>query len=682
MSSDFEPSFRDAAAYRAVGRSLWSALWGAALLGVLAAAAVWWLYQTGRDAGRQAAAQAAAHTEISACRQALTAVDAAWRIGMATGDESAFATGREALAALQLKTRLLGDFNFPGDDVEKMKAAVAAYAPALDKLAELNRGQKQSAADALLPAVAAISADLDDIRAASAGAGRDSVVADIDAFYPVWRQIAGGTTSAALFTASGEAHPLAVDWTALQTQFQAVADQMRSQAYKDRAAGMMTRLTELAAAATGFVENQQQVAELKQQSFTEQAGIIQNALGALAAAVKPSSQGVPTTLPAIAMGLILVAWLVLFGTVHRFRRELNEALGAVTDAGARVVGGERDLSWPAIERGDQLGRLAQMCGDLDRVLIDQERRLREQHERVIGELQDQSEAQADNEMQLARELSRYQAVLAQKEAMVGFLNQSADQLKQAGAQFAFLSDRIPAVVAETHGAAEESRGGTAEVAEHAHRLNDMLAIVAERMQSAAQVADESSHSADSIEGLIADLSDSALGIDSVIELIEKIVGATRLLSLNASIEAARTGDAGRGFSVIAAEIKSLSDKTAEATEEIRDKINRIKDATRTVTDAVGGITSVIHDLENIIGEIGTTVATQRDSVAAVGDASQVADSGMQRATHAVTELQALAEQLQAGIAAIENVAENVGRQARLLELNETEQEPAMVGSPA
>ncbi len=681
MSSDFEPSFRDAAAYQAVGRTLWAALMVAAILAAAAAAATWWLYQSNQAVGRQAAAQAAAQAEISACRQALAAVDAGWRIGLATGDETAFAAGREALVVLEQKTRLLGDFAFPGDEVDTLKGVVPQFATSLDALADLGRRQKQSAADALLPAVVSISADLDDIRSASAGAGREAVVAEIDAFLPTWRQIASGTGSPALFTASRETHPLAVDWAALQAQFQAVADQMRSQTYKDRAAGMVARLAELATAAATFTENHQQVATLRQQSFAEHAGAIQNSLDALAAAVKPSAATASLTLPGIAVGLILAAWLVMFVAAHRFRRELNNALHHIAEAGARVVGGERDLIWPQTERGDQLGRLALVCGDLDRVLIGQERRLREEHEMAISALQDQSESQADNEMQLARELSRYQAVLAEKEAMVGFLQASAQKLRQAGSQFAFLSERIPAVVAETHGAAEESRGGTAEVVEHAHRLNDMLAIVAERMQSATEVADESAHNADSIEGLIADLSDSALGIDSVIELIEKIVGATRLLSLNASIEAARTGDAGRGFSVIAAEIKSLSDKTAEATEEIRDKINRIKDATRTVTDAVGGITSVIHDLEGIIGEIGTTVAAQRDSVAAVADASQVADSGMQRATEAVGELHALAEQLQTGIGAVEAVAEDVGRQVTLLEISETEQVAATAGTP-
>lgn len=681
MSSDFEPSFRDAATYQAVGRTLWATLMLAAILASGAAAATWWLYQSSQAAGHQSAALAAAQSEISTCHQALAAVDAGWRIGLATGDESAFASGREALVTLEQKSRLLGDFAFAGDDVEKIKAAVPLYATGLDALAELGRRQKQSAADALLPAVASINADLDDIRSASAGAGRDDVVADIDAFLPTWRTIAAGTTSPALFSAMGDDHPLAVDWAALQAQFQAVAGQMRSQAYKDRAAGMVTRLAELATAAATFMENHQQVVTLKQQSFTEHPGTIKSGLDALAAAVKPSTAGAPVTLPVLIVSLILATWLMMVGAVFRFRRELNSALHGLAEAGARVVGGERDLIWPLTERVDQLGRIAQVCADLDQVLIHQERRLREDHETALAALQDQSEAQADNQVQLAHELSRYQAVLAEKEAMVGFLKTSSQKLQQAGAQFAFLSERIPAVVAETHGAAEESRGGTAEVGEHAHRLNDMLAIVAERMQSAAQVADESSHNADSIEGLIADLSDSALGIDSVIELIEKIVGATRLLSLNASIEAARTGDAGRGFSVIAAEIKSLSDKTAEATEEIRDKINRIKDATRTVTDAVGGITSVIHDLEGIIGEIGTTVAAQRDSVGAVSDASQVADSGMQRATDAVTELQALAEQLQAGIGALEGVAEEVGRQATLLEMSETEQSAAPVGSP-
>ncbi|MGY8632784.1 methyl-accepting chemotaxis protein [Bradyrhizobium sp. 14AA] len=88
---------------------------------------------------------------------------------------------------------------------------------------------------------------------------------------------------------------------------------------------------------------------------------------------------------------------------------------------------------------------------------------------------------------------------------------------------------------------------------------------------------------------MASLAAVAERIGSVIQLIATIARQTNLLALNSTIEAARAGDLGRGFAIVAQEVKSLAAETAQATVEISDQIGGIQAAT---SEAVGEITEI------------------------------------------------------------------------------------------
>jgi len=102
------------------------------------------------------------------------------------------------------------------------------------------------------------------------------------------------------------------------------------------------------------------------------------------------------------------------------------------------------------------------------------------------------------------------------------------------------------------------------------------------------------------------LSRAAQRIGDVVKLITAIANQTNLLALNATIEAARAGEAGRGFAIVASEVKSLSNQTAKATEEIgaqiagmqiatQDNVETIKQISKTIGDvSVSGTTSLVR----------------------------------------------------------------------------------------
>jgi methyl-accepting chemotaxis protein len=109
---------------------------------------------------------------------------------------------------------------------------------------------------------------------------------------------------------------------------------------------------------------------------------------------------------------------------------------------------------------------------------------------------------------------------------------------------------------------------------------------------------------------IAALGDAAQKIGNVVKLIQHIAGQIKLLALNATIEAARAGAAGHGFSVVAAEVKSLSVQSAAAAEDIARQIGTVQLSTHNAIDSIRAITKQVQDINIFSSEAAASVEQQ------------------------------------------------------------------------
>src|SRR5207253_7822042 len=109
---------------------------------------------------------------------------------------------------------------------------------------------------------------------------------------------------------------------------------------------------------------------------------------------------------------------------------------------------------------------------------------------------------------------------------------------------------------------------------------------------------------------INELSQAAGRIGDVVKLITAIAEQTNLLALNATIEAARAGEAGRGFAVVASEVKQLASQTAKATEEISAQIAGMQTATQDSVAAIKEIGGTIGRISDIASTIAAAVEEQ------------------------------------------------------------------------
>ncbi|WP_073955260.1 globin-coupled sensor protein [Thalassospira sp. TSL5-1] len=150
-------------------------------------------------------------------------------------------------------------------------------------------------------------------------------------------------------------------------------------------------------------------------------------------------------------------------------------------------------------------------------------------------------------------------------------------------------------------------------------------------------------------GILAEASER---IGEIVQSIEDIASQTNLLALNATIEAARAGEAGKGFAVVAGEVKSLSQQTARATEEIRQRIGNLQEEMRHIVDAMARGTDAVTNGQQIIGEVSTRIED-------IGDKMADSTRRIEDISHILAEQTRSADAVQSGIA---NIADQTGSQ--------------------
>ncbi|WP_277923352.1 methyl-accepting chemotaxis protein [Sphingomonas sp. CARO-RG-8B-R24-01] len=190
--------------------------------------------------------------------------------------------------------------------------------------------------------------------------------------------------------------------------------------------------------------------------------------------------------------------------------------------------------------------------------------------------------------------------------------------------------KIAFMTAEIATAAEQSAAAMSDAARTAAGLISAIDEVRSEFKLAHAATVLAADEAARTEAISRDLSLHAEEIASIVTLIRDIARRTQLLSLNATIEAARAGDAGKGFSIVAQEVKSLANQTAQATDSIAAKIDAVQTSTRAAVSANESIRTGVAGVIECAIRLRSTFAEQSEKVtiitAAVDETAMTAKS--------------------------------------------------------
>jgi methyl-accepting chemotaxis protein len=251
----------------------------------------------------------------------------------------------------------------------------------------------------------------------------------------------------------------------------------------------------------------------------------------------------------------------------------------------------------------------------------------------VGILATALNTMADNLKKMFADILKGVETLASSSTELSAISQQmasgAEQTAGNSNQVAAASEQMNANMNSVAAASEQASTNVQMVAAAAEQMSATINEITGNTAKGHTITDQAVHQAKSVSSRVADLGRAASEVGKVTETINEISEQTNLLALNATIEAARAGEAGKGFAVVANEIKELAKQTAEATHDIRLKIDGIQGSTEGAVTEIKQIEAVIVDINSIVSSIAAALEEQSTSTQEIAGNINQAARGIQ-----------------------------------------------------
>ncbi len=281
----------------------------------------------------------------------------------------------------------------------------------------------------------------------------------------------------------------------------------------------------------------------------------------------------------------------------------------------------------------------------------------------IGELNEAINTLIDSNQHLFKNISekstKLNATSLELVSLFELLSNNAEKMNQKSNTVAAASEQMSKSISSAATTMEESSSNMKMVASATETMSSTIGDIAQHSGKATSIAGEAVSQARNASGSVEELSIAAQDIGKFTETITDISKQINLLALNATIEAARAGEAGKGFAVVANEIKELARQTAEATQEIKGKIDSIQGSTASTITEIKEITDVINNVNDIVSTIASIVDAQSETTEDIANNVAQASQGFDNVSKVVMESSTVSRAITDDISEANKAAEEI-----------------------
>ena len=378
----------------------------------------------------------------------------------------------------------------------------------------------------------------------------------------------------------------------------------------------------------------------------------------------------------LVVAAVLIAVLLTLLLVRNTLRQLGKDPGELNTLAHRVVDGDYNV--------DDGGKKVGVYG----AIVEMVNALKTHIENARRESENAKEqsAKAQEAMQQAEAASR--EAQSKAEAMLA----AADKLEQVGSVVSSASTQLSAQIEQSDRGAAESASRLSEAATAMNEMNATVQEVArnagsasaasaetrEKAEAGAQVVEKAVHSIEEVHQMSLDLKEDmtqlnehAQDITRIMGVISDIADQTNLLALNAAIEAARAGEAGRGFAVVADEVRKLAEKTMTSTQDVGNAIKAIQESTAKSMTGMDNAVERISEANELasqsgaaLQEIVATVEITADQVNAIATASEEQSSASEEINQSIVQVNDMSKQTAEAMAEAAKAVSDLAAQAQ------------------
>ena len=349
--------------------------------------------------------------------------------------------------------------------------------------------------------------------------------------------------------------------------------------------------------------------------------------------------------------LLGTAWAFVLG------KGISRPMTTMCRAMRELANGNFDVVLPGLGRKDELGEMAAAVEEFKlRAIAKAER------DAAAQDAQNRANSAA-RRTELIRFADEFETAVG---AIVSNVSASAVQLETAAGTLTRTAETTQSLSSQVASTSEVASTSIQSVASATEELSASVNEIGRRVRESSQIAEAAVLQAQQTDARIGKLSRAAQQIGDVVKLITAIAEQTNLLALNATIEAARAGEAGRGFAVVASEVKSLASQTAKATDEISSHISGMQGATQESVAAIKEIGGTIAQISTIASTIAGAVEQQSSATQEIARSVQNVAQGTHEAAANIVQVNRGATETGSASAGVLNSARTLSAESKRL----------------